>query len=62
MQNDVTIRFEGLPVSEALREDILRHAHKLWQIAPHCNRAMSPSATPSIAISTAIAISSTCTR
>jgi len=34
MQNDVTIRFEGLPVSEALREDILRHARKLWQIAP----------------------------
>jgi len=34
MQHDVTIRFEGLPVSEALREDILRHAHKLWQLAP----------------------------
>ena len=34
MQHDVTIRFEGLPVSDALREDILRHAHKLWQIAP----------------------------
>ena len=34
MQHAVTIRFEGLPVSDALREDILRHAHKLWQIAP----------------------------
>ena len=34
MQHDVTIRFEGLPVSAALREDILRHANKLWQIAP----------------------------
>ncbi|QGW64731.1 RNA polymerase subunit sigma-54 [Lysobacter soli] len=34
MQHDVTIRFEGLPVSDALREDILRHAHKLWQVAP----------------------------
>ena len=34
MQHDVTIRFEGLPVSDALREDILRHAQKLWQVAP----------------------------
>ena len=34
MQHDVTIRFEGMPVSEALREDILRHAAKLWQLAP----------------------------
>ena len=34
MQHDVTIRFEGLPVSDALREDILRHTQKLWQIAP----------------------------
>jgi len=34
MQHDVTIRFEGLPVSDALRGDILRHTHKLWQVAP----------------------------
>ena len=34
MQHDVTIRFEGLPVSEALREDVLRRARKLWQMAP----------------------------
>jgi len=34
MQHDVTIRFEGLAVSDALREDIQRHAHKLWQVAP----------------------------
>ena len=34
MQHDVTIRFEGIPVSEALREDIHRRAAKLWQLAP----------------------------
>ncbi|MBU8974820.1 HPF/RaiA family ribosome-associated protein [Lysobacter sp. MMG2] len=34
MRHDVTIRFEGMPVSGALRDTIHRHATKLWQFAP----------------------------
>ena len=34
MQADVTIRFEGMAASQALGEDIQRHADKLLQFAP----------------------------
>ncbi len=34
MQADVTIRFEGMAPSQALSEDIQRHADKLLQLAP----------------------------
>lgn len=34
MQADVTIRFEGMAPSQALSEDIQRHADKLLQFVP----------------------------